>query len=113
MHYAVSAIARSKGNVALKGLQIELRLSERSFERKFKEYIGISPKLFSRICRFQASLKQLRNNDFSKLSDVAFENEYADQSHFIRAFKEFAGFSPFQYQKQSPEVIENLATLLK
>lgn len=113
MHYAVSEIARSKGNVALKGLQIEMQLSERSFERKFKEYIGISPKLFSRICRFQASLKQLRNNDFSKLSDVAFENEYADQSHFIRAFKEFAGFSPFQYQKQSPEVIENLATLLK
>lgn len=113
MHYAVSVIARSKGNVVLKGLRIELQLSERSFERKFKEYIGISPKLFSRICRFQASLKQLRSNDFSKLSDIAFENEYADQSHFIRAFKEFAGFSPFQYKNQSPELIENLATLIK
>ncbi|WP_315823731.1 helix-turn-helix transcriptional regulator [Paraflavitalea speifideaquila] len=113
MKYAVSVIARSKGNVALKGLQIELQLSERSFERKFKEYIGISPKLFSRICRFQASLQQLRNNDFSKLSDIAFENDYSDQSHFIRAFKEFAGFSPFQYQRSSSEVVDNLATLLK
>ena len=111
MQHAVSVIARSKGNVALKGLQTELRLSERSFERKFKEYIGISPKLFSRICRFQASLQQLRNNDYGKLSDIAFENEYADQSHFIRAFKEFAGFSPFQYQKESAELIENLASL--
>lgn len=113
MQYAVSVIAVSKGNIALKRLQLELQLSERSFERKFKEYIGISPKLFARICRFQASLQQLRSNDFSKLSDIAFEQEYADQSHFIRAFKEFAGFSPFQYQKQYPEVIENLATIIK
>ncbi|MBO9562025.1 MAG: AraC family transcriptional regulator [Niastella sp.] len=111
MQYAISVIARSKGNVALKGLQTELQLSERSFERKFKEYIGISPKLFSRICRFQASLQQLRNNDYGKLSDIAFENDYADQSHFIRAFKEFAGVSPFQYQKESAEIIDNLATV--
>lgn len=113
IQYAVSAIAGSKGNVALKGLQIELQLSERTFERKFKEYIGISPKLFSRICRFQSSLQQLRANDFSKLSDIAFDHEYADQSHFIRTFKEFAGFSPLQYQQQPGELIENLSTLLK
>lgn len=113
MQYAVSVIARSRGNVSLKGLQTELQLTERSFERKFKEYIGISPKLFSRICRFQASLQQLRNNDYGKLSDIAFENDYADQSHFIRAFKEFAGFSPFQYQKQSAGVFENIAALIK
>lgn len=113
MQYAASIIAGSKGNVVLKGLQIELQLSERSFERKFKEYIGVSPKLFSRICRFQASLQQLRDKDFSKLSDIAFENDYSDQSHFIRAFKEFAGFSPFQYKQAEPEVIENLAAIIK
>ena len=73
----------------------------------------MSPKLFSRICRFQSSLQQLRDNDYTKLSDIAFEHEFADQSHFIRTFREFAGFSPFQYQRQSPGVIENLATLLK
>lgn len=113
MQYAVSAIAGSKGNVALKGLQIELQLSERTFERKFKEYIGISPKLFSRICRFQSSLQQLRANDFSKLSDIAFDHEYADQSHFIRTFKEFAGFSPLQYQQQPGDLVENLSTYIK
>lgn len=113
IQYAVSAIAGSKGNVVLKGLQIELQLSERTFERKFKEYIGISPKLFSRICRFQSSLQQLRANDFSKLSDIAFDHDYADQSHFIRSFKEFAGFSPLQYQQQPGGLIENLSTYIK
>jgi AraC-like DNA-binding protein len=55
----------------------------------------------------------LRNNHYHKLSDIAFENEYADQSHFIRAFKEFAGFSPYRYRQQSNEVVENFAELIE
>lgn len=111
IQFALSLILRSRGNISLKELQKNTQLSERSFERRFKQSIGITPKLFSRICRFQASLKQLRKNNYSKLSDIAFENEYADQSHFIRTFQEFAGFSPYQYQKQSTEVDENLLNL--
>lgn len=111
IQHALSLIHQSDGNISLKNIQKDLQLSERSFERKFKQCVGVSPKLFSRICRFQASLAQLRKNRYDKLSDIAYENEYADQSHFIRAFKEFAGFSPLQYQKQSKEVIENLLNL--
>lgn len=111
IQYALSLIRGSDGNISLKNVQKDLQLSERSFERRFKQYVGVSPKLFSRICRFQASLAQLRKNSYNKLSDIAYENEYSDQSHFIRAFKEFAGFSPFQYQKQSKEVVENLLNL--
>ncbi|KIO77110.1 AraC family transcriptional regulator [Pedobacter lusitanus] len=112
MEYALSSMITSNGNIPLKMIQDYLRLSERSLERKFKEYIGISPKLFSRICRFQASLSQLRNHDYDKFSDIAYGNNYADQSHFIRSFKEFAGFSPFQYQKQAREVVQNLSELI-
>jgi AraC-like DNA-binding protein len=109
--YAVSQITGSKGGIPLKDLLANIQLSERSFERKFKATIGLSPKLFARICRFQASLQQLKNSDYQKLSDIAYENDYADQSHFIRAFKEFAGFSPWQFQKQSPEVLDNLTVI--
>lgn len=113
MQHALSQILQSKGNLSLKKLRETLGLSERSFERKFKQCVGIPPKLFSRVCRFQASLDQLRNNHYHKLSDIAFENEYADQSHFIRAFKEFAGFSPYRYRQQSNEVVENFAELIE
>ena len=113
MHYAVSQLVRTNGSISLHELQKNLRISERSFERRFKQYVGISPKLFSRICRFQASLNQLRTSNYSKFSDIAFENNYADQSHFIRAFKEFAGFSPYQYQKKSTEIVENLSELIR
>lgn len=111
MQYALSCVLESKGSIPLKHLHENLQLSERSFERRFKQYTGISPKLFARICRFQASLDQMRNNKYSKLSDIAYENDYSDQSHFIRAFKEFTGSSPFQYQKQSNEIVENLAAV--
>ncbi|GAB3510680.1 hypothetical protein GCM10027341_49350 [Spirosoma knui] len=111
MKYALTHLITSNGNVSLKKLQVDLRLTERSFERRFKQWVGISPKLFARICRFQASLGQLRNNTYDKLSDIAFEQEYADQSHFIRTFKEFAGVSPYQFQKQNSDVAENFSLL--
>lgn len=107
MEYALSCILQSKGNISLKELNDQLSLSERSVERRFKQYVGLSPKMFARICRFQASLDQIRNNQYSKLSDIAYENEYADQSHLIRAFKEFAGVSP----KQAMSIMENIAGL--
>ena len=111
MRHALEQIISSKGTLSLKVLQQNLNTSQRSFHRKFKQYTGIPPKLFSRICRFQASLKQLQQTDYDKLSDIAFGNDYADQSHFIRSFKEFSGLSPAQYQKNSTEVVENLSEI--
>ncbi|RCR65619.1 helix-turn-helix domain-containing protein [Larkinella punicea] len=110
--YAVARIIQSKGTVSLKELQKTAHLSERSFERKFNQRVGISPKVFSRICRFQASLSQFRADDFNRLSDIAFDNLYADQSHFIRSFKEFSGFAPNQFQKRSLELVENFPQLI-
>lgn len=112
LRYAVEKISASNGQLSLAALRNDLRLSERTFERNFKQYVGISPKLFSRICCFQASLKQLNRSDFNKLSDIAYQNNYADQSHFIRSFKQFSGFSPNQYQNKSTEIVENLSELI-
>lgn len=110
--YALDQLMSSKGMLTLKDLQQDIGASERSIERKFNEFVGISPKLFSRVCRFQASLDHLRNRRFERLTDVAFESGYADQSHFIRSFKEFTGFSPEAYQQQSAELVENFPELL-
>ena len=111
--YAISQIVQSKGNISLKELHQRLQLSERSLERKFNQSIGISPKLFSRICRFQQSLNQLRTSSYDKLSDIAYDNEYADHSHLVRAFKEFTGLSPLEFKKQSSGLVENLTQSTK
>lgn len=109
--YALTRIAESNGNISLRNLQKELQLSERGLQRKFDQHVGISPKLFARVCRFQATLAQLKNNNFNNLSDIAFDNGYADQSHFIRTFKEFAGFSPLQFQKSNRRLTANFSLL--
>lgn len=100
-HFALSQIITSHGNVSLKELQEVLKLSERSLERRFDQQVGISPKLFARVCQFQAAFQQLKSNQYHKLSDIAFDNGFADQSHFIRTFRQFAGYSPFQFKKQA------------
>jgi AraC-like DNA-binding protein len=111
--YALTQIVHTNGNIPLRELQQKLQQSERSLERKFKQTVGISPKLFSQICRFQESLNQMRKSKYDKLSDIAFENDYSDQSHFIRVFKEFTGFSPLEFKKQSSELVENFPQITK
>jgi AraC-like DNA-binding protein len=97
MAYAVTHIWQAGRELSLKKLQQTLNLSERTFQRKFEQYIGIPPRLFSKISQFQAALAQLRGRKFFKLSDIAYDNGYADQSHFIRGFKKFTGLSPLAY----------------
>src|SRR5690606_13999186 len=83
----------------LSGLFDELKINERTLQRLFKKYVGISPGQFRRICQFQSAFEQIRNKQFERLSDVAYEQNYADQSHFIRSFREFTEKSPGEYLK--------------
>ncbi|MCX7711421.1 MAG: helix-turn-helix domain-containing protein [Clostridia bacterium] len=69
----------------------------RRLERIFAKYIGISPKQFQRLHRFQNVIRQLEVKRFPSLTEVAYENEYYDQNHFIKEFKEFAGCAPSQF----------------
>ncbi|WBA43592.1 helix-turn-helix domain-containing protein [Hymenobacter canadensis] len=108
---ALACILGSQGTVSLPQLRQQMQLSERSLQRRFKYHVGVSPKLFSRICRFQASLAQLRAAHYEKLSDLAFEHDYADQSHYIRTFREFTGISPQQYRRQTRDALENFSEL--
>lgn len=95
--FAVSQIKSSRGLYSLATLQDELNMTERTMQRLFEENVGMSAKLFRRVCQFDAAFQQLNRLQFEKLSDVAFEHGYADQSHFIRVFREFTGQTPGEY----------------
>ena len=87
----------------LNRVQHDLRVSERSLQRIFRKYVGVSPTQYRRICQFQGSFSQLRSGNFENLTDVAFDSGFADQSHFIRSFKEFAATTPDHYLKAGLE----------
>lgn len=69
-----------------------LNISERQFERIFRSHIGISPKRYIDLARFNFAVELLRST--SNLTNVAHESGYYDQAHFIREFKKFTGVAP-------------------
>ncbi|AWI26232.1 helix-turn-helix domain-containing protein [Flavobacterium pallidum] len=76
-----------------------LNINERTLQRLFKKYIGVTPTQYRRACQFQLSFGQLHANRFDKISDVAFDSGFSDQSHFIRSFREFTSITPNDYVK--------------
>ena len=70
-------------------------LSERSLQRIFKEGVGLSPKQFAEIVKFENCISLLQSG--KSLTDICYEAGYYDQPHFIRAFKHFTGITPSQF----------------
>ena len=99
INYATDQIMFDPGTEILSEMLSKLDLNERTFQRMFKKYVGVTPNQYRRICQFQLSFYQLRSKDFNKLTDIAYDNGFADQSHFIRSFKEFTQITPNDYLK--------------
>jgi AraC-like DNA-binding protein len=96
---ATDQLMLGPGPEALTQLLSELHITERSFQRIFKKYAGITPNEYRRICQFYAAFLHLKEGSFNKLTDVAYHSGYFDQSHFIRSFKEFTEITPNDYLK--------------
>lgn len=101
IRYATEKISGNPDVTILTQIQKELRITERTFQRWFEENVGVTPNQFRRINQFNNAFRQLNNRRFDNLSDVAFDNGYVDQSHFIRAFKEFTSITPTDYLRVS------------
>lgn len=75
-------------------------LSLRQFERNFITRVGISPKLFIRIVRFEHAMRMKNSCSDKSWSGIALECGYSDSSHLLREFKEFAEFPPSRFYLQ-------------
>ncbi len=93
----VETILTANGRLPIGELSNQLQIHRRQLERKFASTIGLSPKQLSRIVRLQTVIKRLLTNDFTNLSALAHEEEYFDQAHFIKDFKEFTGLTPKEF----------------
>lgn len=98
-------------DASIKMLSQHFSISSRQLERRFKSATGLSPKLFMRTARFEKAIQLIKENNFENLSNIAFYLNYTDQSHFIKDFKEFSGFTPKaffdQHQKTQGIIRDN------
>lgn len=78
----------------------------RKLERMYNKYVGVSANTFGTLNRFQNSLNHILFNDYSKLSDLAYDNGYFDQMHFIKEFKRFAGNTPKNFINQNNSILQ-------
>jgi AraC-like DNA-binding protein len=94
----INHIYKQKKNPSIDELSGIACLSVRQYERKFLDFIGLPPKQYLRISRFQKIIK-LKRSLFSELNmtQLAFEAGYYDQSHFIREFRTLSGYSPKEF----------------
>ena len=96
---AIESIIYTKGQENIHSLSEKLNLNIRTFERRFLNETGLPPKQFAKIIQFQASLEQLTVRDYTKLTDIVYQNGFSDQSHFTRVFKAFTGKTPKTFKK--------------
>lgn len=84
-------------------------INQKALERFFNKYVGKTPKAFLNTVKFQKTIKRLRIGEFDSMSDVGYEFNYYDQTHFINSFKSFVGKTPLKHLKQNDLIIDFLA----
>lgn len=71
--------------------------SHKHFLELFKKSVGLTPKYFHRITRFNEILNAIHKKERIFFSRISMECGYFDQSHFIKEFKHFSGFNPKEF----------------
>jgi AraC-like DNA-binding protein len=85
---------------AMTELAGHIGISSRRLIQLFSNEVGLTPKLFARVRRFQQVLQQIRTGADFSWADMAMSCGYFDQAHFIHDFKEFSGINPTNYVAQ-------------
>lgn len=87
-------IHQNASSITVKALLNCLNISERQFEKRFSQTVGLTPHFYIRVKRFNEAIRLMKSGRFERLTDVAYALNFYDQSHFIRDIKAFSGMTP-------------------
>lgn len=95
--HGAALLARTRGQMRIDALARRTGLSDRQFTRRFASQVGLPPKLYARITRFNAVLAAKAALPQASWTDLAHDAGYADQAHFIRDCHALAGDAPSDF----------------
>ncbi len=98
---SVHDVINSKGRMTVGDIRSKNALSERKLERLFAENIGVSPKTFTTLVRYQLLWQEICSAGRFNALDLAYKYGYFDQSHLLNDFKKHHGMTPAQAIKFS------------
>ncbi len=110
MRHSVNMICSSKGMLPVRTIARGVGMSERGIERRFTRFVGLTPKSFSRIVRFQSVLRSIKSASETRILDTALAFGYYDQSHLNNEFRQFSGTSPTVFLKRANRMTELFIT---
>lgn len=96
--YVVKKIIKSSGFVSISQLSEDTCYSRQHLTRLFSQKIGVSPKEFARISRFQQFYSRINTAANYEVPDDLYDHYY-DQSHYIKEFQKYVGYTPSEYSK--------------
>ena len=94
---ALARLRATEGRVPIATLASELGCSRRHLNTHFRDHVGVTPKLFARILRFQKAISLM--GDEPRWGRIAADAGYYDQAHLVRDFQQFAGASPTAFTR--------------
>jgi AraC-like DNA-binding protein len=97
---ALAAIEEAGGDVRVETVAAQAGAGRRHLERLFRDEVGLGPKVFARLVRFQAAAARVVGEPGAPLAAVSGDSGYFDQSHMIRDFLAFAGSSPDELRRR-------------
>jgi AraC-like DNA-binding protein len=92
--HAIRLSIAAEGGISVDRLSERLGISARQLGRLFADQVGVPPKLFAQILRFQQVFRAWEQQDWPRLADLAVECGFFDQAHLCHDFQRFTGLSP-------------------
>jgi AraC-like DNA-binding protein len=105
VEFALDAIIKQPNNLRLEWLNKKIGYSQKHFISMFKEHVGVTPKSFLQIMRFQHVIQDIDRTRTVDWIRTALDCGYYDQAHFINDFKRFSGFTPEEYLNKKNDIL--------
>lgn len=94
MNTIADCIKEHNGIFSVQKLADWFHITPRTFQRRFKDEFGLSPKNYMQLIRVNSAVSRLSSGKYDSLTDLAYYSGYYDQSHFIRDIKRVCGTLP-------------------
>ncbi len=91
-------IEQQKGLIVMERLQQKYHMGERALERLFQQKVGVSPKKYCDILKFNHAIDLIKSKKYLSLTEIGYLAGYYDQSHFIKSCKQYTGHTPSSIQ---------------
>lgn len=105
VEFALENIIKQPSNLRLEWLNKKIGYSQKHFISMFKEHVGVSPKAYLQIVRFQKVIQDIETSKSVDWIHIAHESGFYDQAHFINDFKRFSGFTPEEYLNRKNDIL--------